>query len=142
MGRSGLVRGARGHALVRFRDEGPGAGTEVLLWSEPDELGPPLPGEWSLEGIRIRAKAEHRLARDWIPVGGVRPDPVLPSSRHQGLIGGLLLGQSQGVDTDTEALLRRTGTRHLLAVSGLHTRGMSLSMKSILRITKTQSQRV
>lgn len=39
---------------------------------------------------------------------------------QQGLIRALVLGDRGGVDADTQALLRRTGTAHLLAISGLH----------------------
>ncbi|WP_078085589.1 DNA internalization-related competence protein ComEC/Rec2 [Microbulbifer mangrovi] len=49
--------------------------------------------------------------------GGSPGSPVL---RHQALIRALLLGDKGGVDTPTRDLLRRTGTAHLLAISGLH----------------------
>ncbi|WGL17182.1 DNA internalization-related competence protein ComEC/Rec2 [Microbulbifer bruguierae] len=40
--------------------------------------------------------------------------------QRSGLIRALLLGDRSGLDTDTNALLKRTGTAHLLAISGLH----------------------
>ncbi len=39
---------------------------------------------------------------------------------HQALIGALLLGDKTGLDAENQALLQRTGTAHLLAISGLH----------------------
>ena len=40
--------------------------------------------------------------------------------RYSGLFRALLLGDRGGVDGDTRLLLQRTGTAHLLAISGLH----------------------
>lgn len=40
--------------------------------------------------------------------------------QHQGLIKALLLGDRSALAVDTQLLLQRTGTAHLLAISGLH----------------------
>lgn len=40
--------------------------------------------------------------------------------QHQGLIKALLLGDRSALTADTQGLLQRTGTAHLLAISGLH----------------------
>jgi competence protein ComEC len=41
-------------------------------------------------------------------------------ARHAGVLRALALGDRAGLAPETDALLRRTGTRHLLAISGLH----------------------
>ncbi|RME24303.1 MAG: ComEC/Rec2 family competence protein, partial [Deltaproteobacteria bacterium] len=48
-----------------------------------------------------------------------RPDPFA-DCRHRGLLRALALGDRRDVSDATRALLRRTGTSHLLAISGLH----------------------
>ena len=40
--------------------------------------------------------------------------------RHYGSLLGLVLGDASGISDAQESLLRRTGTRHVMAVSGLH----------------------
>jgi competence protein ComEC len=116
-----LVDTREGRLLLRFAGEGPAVGTEIAAWIEPETLRPTLPGAWSVEGIMLRSRASSGRARDWLPIGSVPQSSLgLPPSRHEGLLSGLLLGDTSGVDPAEEALLKRTGTRHLMAVSGLH----------------------
>nr|WP_299593857.1 DNA internalization-related competence protein ComEC/Rec2 [uncultured Microbulbifer sp.] len=64
------------------------------------------------EGLaRIREQLREKIAG-----GGSQGEPL----KREALIRALLLGDRGGVDRDTQALLRRTGTAHLLAISGLH----------------------
>jgi competence protein ComEC len=54
--------------------------------------------------------------------------------RHTGLLAGLLLGERGLVADRTETVLRRTGTAHLLAISGLHLGLLSLLLERALRL--------
>jgi competence protein ComEC len=116
-----LVEGQKGRLLLRFSGEAPRVGAEVLCWWETESLRRGLPGAWNLDGIRVRAKAQSGRVRDWARLGGPQPEEVqLPRGRHRALLRALLLGDTQEVDPEQEALFTRTGTRHLMAVSGLH----------------------
>lgn len=82
-----------------------------------------LPG--SVAGIRDdqRAGARPAKAQDQLRVGRGRALPGLQRlalADHHGLLRALVSGQREGVDEETRELLRRTGTSHLLAISGLH----------------------
>jgi len=41
-------------------------------------------------------------------------------AKHSGIIGALIIGDKTSIDEDTKALFQRTGTSHILAISGLH----------------------
>lgn len=41
-------------------------------------------------------------------------------SKHNYIIGVLIIGDKTSIDEDTKALFQRTGTSHILAISGLH----------------------
>mgnify|MGYP002713094680 CR=1 FL=1 len=45
---------------------------------------------------------------------------ALPDARHRGLLTALAIGDRHGVDVHAWSVLRRTGTAHLMAISGLH----------------------
>jgi len=68
---------------------------------------------------RLSARAAHPLQslRQALRAG-VRA--ALPASRERDLVIALLLGERAGLQEAERAVLRRTGTAHLLAISGLH----------------------
>jgi len=73
-------------------------------------------GEHQRLGPSAAGYAVQRL-RQWLR-GRIRS--VLPAGRARAVIVALTLGERGGLDNADWALLRRTGTSHLLAISGLH----------------------
>ncbi|MBQ0725684.1 MAG: DNA internalization-related competence protein ComEC/Rec2 [Cycloclasticus sp.] len=49
-----------------------------------------------------------------------RVDQALPNSAHSGVIKALLLGDRAGISQQQWSVFRKTGTSHLIAISGLH----------------------
>ncbi len=116
--------------------------TAGARWSLPVRLraahGFATPGAWDYEGwlywqgIRytgyVSADAEARKLIDagccWLARFrqhlGLAVDELDVSARARGVIKALTLGESSGLDTQLKALLRDTGTSHLMAISGLH----------------------
>ncbi|MCK6520792.1 ComEC/Rec2 family competence protein [Myxococcota bacterium] len=94
----------RGEARPLLREALPG---------EPDPARDDL-----LRGLRSAVYAQSTVTL------GPRPGPAAPDpfehATHRGLLRALALGDRSGLDEDTTALLRRTGTTHLVSVSGLH----------------------
>jgi len=91
---------------------------ESGVWVGPD-------GPWSaartVAGLlgAIRAWSQERLTRQLDP--GVAP-----------LATALLLGRREGVDPDVNDAFARTGTTHLLAISGLHMQVLALALGWVL----------
>lgn len=109
---------------LRLRTDAPLArGQGFAAWTAP--VGDPvvLPGAASPRTDDLRGGWRSRRVRQILPLGGApaagRPDPFV-DARHRGLLRALALGDRSDVDSATRALLRRTGTSHLLAISGLH----------------------
>jgi competence protein ComEC len=93
---------ARGIRLRLAVDEPSG------VWPDPD--GAPWP--WTRALGRARAWSHDRL------VAGLDPE-IAP------LAAALLLGRREGVDPDVNDAFARTGTTHLLAISGLHLQALA-----------------
>jgi competence protein ComEC len=70
----------------------------------------------------VRAWSQERLAR-----------AIDPASAP--LAQALLLGRGEGVDPDVNDAFARTGTTHLLAISGLHLQVLALALGTALRLT-------
>lgn len=109
-----------GRLRVRFRDGPPGPGTPVIvagLAIEPS--GGALPGAPDpVRALRL-AKIRSELIADRWRVIGPTPDP--PVARDAtGMLRAVATGDRSGVDRATWMRLRRTGTSHLLAISGFH----------------------
>ncbi|MBK9647420.1 MAG: ComEC/Rec2 family competence protein [Deltaproteobacteria bacterium] len=97
---------------VSVRGEARPLGREALP-GEPDPVRDDL-----LRGLRSGVRAQSTLVLGAFP-GPAPPDPF-EHATHRGLLRALALGDRAGLDDDTKALLRRTGTTHLVSVSGLH----------------------
>jgi competence protein ComEC len=114
---------ASGRILVDFGEEEPRPGDRVLAWGRVRSLGraalPGAPDRWAvarLAGARCRIVAER-----WLRLGAPAPPGLEPPPcRHEGILRALALGDRRGVSDEQRALLRATGTSHLLAISGLH----------------------
>lgn len=60
-------------------------------------------------------------------------NPILAALKQQGLLSALLIGDRSHISPEHQLLLQRTGTAHLLAISGLH---IGISLVLALLITK------
>jgi competence protein ComEC len=90
------------------------------VWSAP---APPRGWSWlAVRGLgAVRAWSQARLARDLDPTAAP-------------LAAALLLGRREGVDPDVNDAFARTGTTHLLAISGLHLQVLGLALGWTLRL--------
>ncbi|MEE2751253.1 MAG: ComEC/Rec2 family competence protein [Myxococcota bacterium] len=129
-GRSALLavervggRPARGRVVVTSGEALPPTGTRLVGFGVATELSDRnLPGSsdpwlWARLG---RAQTLLKL-QQWIPLGA--PAALLPEfqgARHAGLLLSLATGDRSRIPQGELDLLRRTGTAHLVAISGLH----------------------
>lgn len=117
------LRTADGTWSLRFGEAAPPRGTRLAAWVQPSRRESLLPGEPDRSAaLRLGGQRPARVRR-WVRLGGPAP-PVAPGpwslAEHGGLLRALATGDRAGVSEEEERLLRRTGTRHLLAISGLH----------------------
>lgn len=117
--------------------------------------GPLNPGEFDYQAY-LRGQGVRLLLGVDEP-DGVKPDPSSRPSRSAGILGrlrsfsrarlveridpsveplvaGLLLGQRDGIDPEVSDAFARTGTTHLLAISGLHLQVLALGMVAAFRL--------
>jgi len=99
-------------------------GQRILALTVPDSPRPVLPGELGTAPDDLRAAQEPRRALALAVLPDARAAPAglarLALTGHPGLLRALATGDRSGVRPQDQALLRRTGTAHLLAISGLH----------------------
>ena len=100
---------AVGTRLVAVGDAG--GPSHSVLPGEPDPVR-----QTRLSGVRSVVRARRWQALDPL---APRRDP-LPGATHQGVLEALALGDRSAVPAEVTGLLRRTGTSHLLAISGFH----------------------
>ena len=104
---------------------------------------------WRADGIRLRLSIESPSGVWPDPSGVVRPWTErlgrLRQWSHQRLVAGLdpnvaplasalLLGRRDGVDPDLNDAFARTGTTHLMAISGLHLQALAMTLWLICRV--------
>ena len=122
-GHTAQVRTRQGTVLLSFPDTAPRRGTELAAWASPARPEAVLPGAFSYSRRHRLAQRPQLRVRAWIPLG-VAPRSAsfrrFASLPHGGLLFALASGDRSEVAPHTNALLTRTGTRHLLAISGLH----------------------
>ena len=116
---SGAWRSAEGRVRVRFPGPPPPAGTPVVVQGVASEVPPALPGAPDpVRAARLSGIQTQVVAREVAPL---MPLPTLrPAKDETGLLAAVALGDRSGVSRDTLQVLRRTGTAHLLAISGFH----------------------
>ncbi len=116
----GPWRPTAGRLRLRFRDRPPPAGASIIAFGHAHGPRRALPG--APDPIRAAALARVytvMAVRRWARVGGdvaVRHTPHDPT----GVLGAVALGDRTAVSAETRLTLRRTGTSHLLAISGFH----------------------
>lgn len=114
----------RGPVLAWFPEEPPAPGARVALFARSAPFWEDaLPGDPDpLAHARLRRVRSELRALQAVELSPSAPTPTAPfaACAHRGLLRALALGDRAGVDDPTRSLLRRTGTSHLLAISGLH----------------------
>ncbi len=112
-----------GRVLLDLPEPGPVRGDLLAVFGRSVPLlDPALPGEQDPSALARSQGVASRLRVDQVQIFGVpqRLSPAFDEARHGGVLRALAAGDRGGVNPETLDLLRRTGTRHLLAISGLH----------------------
>jgi competence protein ComEC len=110
-----------GRVRVRFPDRAPPAGSAVVALGRAGRVQPVLPGAPDpVRAARLAGVRTEVVARRAEVLGGDARAPVPPEADPTGLLRALALGDRSGVSDETRQVLRRTGTSHLLAISGFH----------------------
>lgn len=120
VGSEAWVETSQGRLRLRL-PEPASVGERLVALTGP--LSPPalLPGAVSAAPDDARAGASPRRARAVVAEGGTTASPDrFALAEHGGLLRALATGDRTGIDEPTRELLRRTGTAHLLSISGLH----------------------
>jgi competence protein ComEC len=122
VGIEAVVQADSGRLRLRFPEELPAVGARIAAYTEPQRPSVLLPGEPDAPANRLRAHAAPRLVRSWLRLDGDAPavHDVFDLAEHGGLLRAMALGDRRGVPEATSTLLRRTGTFHLLSISGQH----------------------
>lgn len=125
-------------AELWFSDTAPRPGTRLAAWTEPSSAWVRLPGALDSGPALHRGHRARRRVRAWVPITEPAPSSTwdrwlswLPQGASRdaawfeqaetgALLWALVSGERDAVPEQTVALLRRTGTAHLLAISGMH----------------------
>lgn len=122
LSQQGGWQSASGRVRVRFPETPPSPGRVVVLSGAafPMELHH-LPHGLDPVYALLRARVVSRLvAKEVLVVGPMLPVFDVPDLPNAGLLQAMLDGRRGGIPEETRALLRRTGTSHLLSISGMH----------------------
>ena len=121
---SAVVRTDRGQVRASFFPEpAPPVGTRLSARTRPVRPKPRLPGEPDRRAADVRAGRPVRRVTRWVRLGPEAesvPARDVPDVRHAGVLLALATGRRAALDPSMRRLLQRTGTAHLLAISGLH----------------------
>ena len=123
-GYSALVEVGRARWWLRFREPAPPVGAIVVADTRSPRPAVLLPGDPDPIRDLRRWRAGQRAVASYVVLGPNRGDATLPPPFDLAVHGGLLYALTGGpralIPETTATLLRRTGTSHLLAISGLH----------------------
>ncbi|MBN1336997.1 MAG: ComEC/Rec2 family competence protein [Deltaproteobacteria bacterium] len=120
---AGAWRPARGRVQAVLHEGAPPPGTRlVALGSALPAGGEALPGEPDpVVAARLARVATTVSVRRWVAVGRLPPPgPTFEGRRHAALLRALVVADRSAVPEDTLTLFRRTGTSHLLSISGMN----------------------
>ncbi|MEN0061675.1 MAG: ComEC/Rec2 family competence protein [Myxococcota bacterium] len=108
-----------GRVRIRFRERAPPAGASVLVVGRARPVRDALPGAPSpLRAARLVGVRTEVLASRSAVIGAPMTAPS--SNDPTGLLRAVTTGDRRGLDEALVGRLRRTGTAHLLAISGFH----------------------
>jgi competence protein ComEC len=115
------LRAATGEGFTVSGLWGAAPGDRLAALLAPAAAPAPLPGEGDPAlALRRAGRARARVVHAAPLAGPPEPPDPFAGRAHRGLLRALALGDRAEVPADVKALLRRTGTAHLLAISGLH----------------------
>ena len=131
-GKSALLLTPEGHLWTQLWPKPPPVGTRIAGRMTPKASRKLLPGEWPQDAQAQLARARSVRMTFWTPLTST-PEPTrMPDGLvHPGLLRALGSGDRSEVPRQTTDLMRRTGTVHLLAISGLHV-GMISTVAGLL----------
>lgn len=124
----------RGPVAVRFRDGPPPLGSRVVvegtalpypLTRLPEAPDPAV--ATTRTGVRTLLRT-----RDVHLIGASRPAVRTDGAPNAALLAGLVRGDRAALSDDTATLLRRTGTWHLVSVSGTHVAFVAAAMSGLV----------
>jgi competence protein ComEC len=113
---------ARQRVRVRFPEAPPGPGARVAVLGRAERFDlARLPGAPDPSLALATARVDTRVrASEAVRLGPPAYEPDLSGARNHGLLRAMLDGVRTGIPEPTAALLRRTGTWHVVSISGLH----------------------
>ena len=131
-GKAALLLTPEGHLWSTLWPSPPPVGTRIAGRLRPKAERQVLPGEWPPHAQARLARARLVKMKTWTPLTEFPESLQLPKDLvNPGLVKALGMGDRSAVPAPTTELLRRTGTIHLLAISGLHV-GMVSMMAGML----------
>ncbi|MCB9681719.1 MAG: ComEC/Rec2 family competence protein [Alphaproteobacteria bacterium] len=111
----------------------PGQTIVVFGLARPVEAGGP-PGGPDAVRAAMRSRVRTQLAASVVRATG--PTPPAPDPRLPGLLRALATGDRSGVTDEDQAVLRRTGTSHLLAISGFHVGLVAAALAGLVAVPR------
>ncbi|MFT4977379.1 MAG: competence protein ComEC [Myxococcota bacterium] len=125
--RRAIVQADAGQAELWFSDEAPKTGTRIAAWTRASSPWVRLPGAQDSAPGLLRAHRTQKKVREWVAISQTdesaereRGPEWFGQAEHGALLWALTSGERGGLPEDLVDLLRRTGTAHLLAISGMH----------------------
>lgn len=110
-----------GRVRVRFPQDAPPPGVPVVLFGRAGPVRGALPGAPDpIRAARMAGVETEIVAVRAARLDGEPPALLDPERDPTGLIRAIVLGDRSGCTPETLAILRRTGTSHLLSISGFH----------------------
>ncbi len=111
-----------GRIGVGFRDTPPAPGRELLLYGRAEGLDPThLPGEVDpLLSARRSGVCSRLRAAEVITLGAPGPTFALEGAENKGLLRAMLDGNRSDFPDEVAQKMSRTGTSHLISISGMH----------------------
>jgi competence protein ComEC len=125
---------AAGRVRVRFPGLAPPPGAAVVVVGEAAPVlraidGAPDPVRAAaLSGVRTEIRATTARV-----VGGDPAVAIAPEDDPTGILRALVLGDTSGCTAEDLEILRRTGTTHLLSVSGFHVGVAAMIVRAVVR---------
>ncbi len=128
------IRTHQGIARIHLGPTPPARGDHLALWTRVAYPPAVLPGARDPARNQQRRRSVTLKAREWVQLGSATKRAAGPWARaqHGGVLRALATGDRLGVQSEVYELMRRTGTIHLLAISGLHVGLVSLGVAGLV----------
>ena len=132
-----LVYSNKGRFILQFFGAQPKEGERIAARVNASKPRDMLPGEPDTQICLHRARASYARVQVWFPFGysGLRfSDSRYRFLTNGGLLWSLMSGDRSFIPKDTTKLLRKTGTAHFLAISGMHIGLVSALVYGLVRL--------